>query len=92
MCELLDIADPMMRYGIGINGYHYLIEALFYLFLIMIICNIPCFINFRKFDFYGDVGYSATYSVGNMGFSKTMCKHYSFLDKKTEITLECGVG
>lgn len=88
--NILTSDDPLKELGPGISSFHQLIAFLFLMFLCILLLHIPVLGNFRSYSFFEDslIEYS---SIGNMGFSQTMCNTASMIKGNT-FPMKCKTG
>jgi hypothetical protein len=65
----------MKELGPGISTYHQLLVWLFFLLLLLFLLHIPILLTFHSYGFYENEpgAWVTTWTLGNMGFSKTEC-------------------
>lgn len=70
--------DPFAILGPGIGSFHMLQLRLVLMFLFLYLVHLPVIKIFHEYGFYEKDGYYIIKrSLGNMGFSKTMCESHS---------------
>lgn len=79
--------------GYGINAYFLVLEYFIKLFFLLTLINVSIMIYFGSYDgmkTISGVPFSAATSIGNLGFSSTVCKPVNFGVDKNIITCQYG--
>ena len=81
---------PIDKLGFGITAYIQLLEHLFYLFALLSAVAVVAMITFYKANENGILSNSiAKYSLGNIGFTQTICINKFKLFQNRPTNLSC---